>query len=251
MSINGKIYMVLLAAISLQACSKKIIPAAPPPPPKTIAIQEIDFEYLHGKARLNYKDDKKERDVKATIRIHKDSVIWMTLSYIGVQGGRALINKDSVTIMSTVDKEYYVFDYADLSKRFNFKIDYNVIQSAMLGNLIMPMNQQDQIQEIPNYNLLDQQQGTVMIKNYINQTTKKLEKLELTESVTKNSLRIEYSNFQPINEKSFPYTGIVNLFYKTTAGIINNTITFEYTKVEVGTKELKFPFNIPKRYERR
>jgi hypothetical protein len=239
-----------LFAVVLLACSKKIAPPLPPVP-KTIAIEEIDFEYLHGKARLNYKDEKKERDVKANIRIHKDSVIWMTLSYIGVQGGRVLINKDSVTIMSTVDKEYYVFNYDELSKRFSFKIDYNVIQSAMLGNLIKSMNPSDEIQETPSYNLLDQQQGTVAIKNYINKTTKKLEKLELTESLTQNSLRIEYSNFQPVNNKSYPYTGVVNLFYRTTAGIINNTITFEYNKVEVGDKELKFPFNIPRRYERR
>jgi len=68
---------ILLLVVLLQACSKKVVPPIAPPP-KTLAIQEIDFEYLHGKARLNFKDDKKERDVKANIRIRKDSVIWMT-----------------------------------------------------------------------------------------------------------------------------------------------------------------------------
>jgi hypothetical protein len=250
MHVKGKVCIVLISVILLQACHKKIIPTASLTP-KTIAIEEIDFEYLHGKARLNYKDEKKEREVKATIRIHKDSVIWMTLSMIGVQGGKALINKDSVTIVSSLDKEYYVFDYTELSKRFNFKIDYNVIQSAILGNLIMPMGAQDIIQEATHFNLLEQQQGSVMIKNYINSSSKKLEKLELTEGISKNSLRIEYSNFQPVSGKSFPYTGVANLFYRTASGIINNTITFDFTKVEVGDKELKFPFNIPKRYARR
>jgi hypothetical protein len=153
--------------------------------------------------------------------------------------------------MSLVDKEYYVYDYAELSKRFNFKIDYNAIQSAMLGNLILPMSAQDVIEEKPEYNELDQQLQTVAIKNFINRTTKKLDKLELTESISKNTLQIDYSNFQPVGSKSFPYTGVVNLFYHTAAGILNNTITIEYTKVEVGDKELSFPFKIPKRYERR
>jgi hypothetical protein len=206
---------------------------------------------LHGKARLNFKDDKKERDVKATIRIRKDSVIWMVFSVIGVQGGKALINKDSITIVSSVDKEYYQFDYDDLSRRFNFKIDYNVVQSAMLGNLIMPRGEGDVIVEEAGYNMLNQQQGSVLIKNFINPTTKKLEKLELSESASSNSIKIEYSNFQPLGNKSFPYTGTVVILYKTAAGIINNTITFEYNKAEVGDKELRFPFNIPKRYERR
>jgi hypothetical protein len=87
-----------------------VIPVAPPA--ASIDIQEIDFEYLHGKARLSYRDNTKEREVKANIRIRKDSVIWMSFSVIGVQGGKALINKDSITILSNVEKEYYVFDYA-------------------------------------------------------------------------------------------------------------------------------------------
>ena len=43
----------------------------------------------------------------------------------------------------------------------------------------------------------------------------------------------------------------IEILYKTAAGIIQNTITFEYSKAEVGDRELKFPFNIPKKYERR
>jgi hypothetical protein len=49
----------------------------------------------------------------------------------------------------------------------------------------------------------------------------------------------------------FPYDGTINVFYKTESGLLNTTIIFEYTKAEVGDKELKFPFNIPKKYDRR
>jgi Domain of unknown function (DUF4292) len=241
---------IFVLALLTQSCTKRVVPVLPLPP-KTLAIEEIDFEYLHGKAHLNFKDEKKQFDVKAHIRIRKDSVIWMTFSVIGVQGGKALINRDSITIVSTVDKEYYVFDYGELSKRFNFKIDYAVVQAAMLGNLIMPRAEGDQIVEEADFNKLTQDQGTFQIKNFINRNTKKLEKLELTEGTSGNSIRIEYSNFQPLGNKSFPYTGTISVQYKTAAGIINNTITFEYNKAEVGDKELRFPFNIPKRYERR
>ncbi|HZX73176.1 MAG TPA: DUF4292 domain-containing protein, partial [Cyclobacteriaceae bacterium] len=102
-----------------------------------LEIEEIDFEYMLGKGRINYKDAKGERDVKTTVRVRKDSVIWISFTgVIGIQGGRALINKDSITIVNTINKEYFVFSYEELSKRFNFKIDYQVVQAAMLGNLI-------------------------------------------------------------------------------------------------------------------
>lgn len=241
-------FLILLLVI--QACSKKTLPTLPVPP-KTIDIEQIDFGYLHGKARLVFKDDKRERDVKAAIRIRKDSVIWMTFSVVGVQGGRALINKDSITIVSTVDKEYYVFDYAELSRRFNFKIDYSVIEAAMLGNPIRPKQPQDEIGQEGEYDILQQKEESITIKNRINPVMKKIERVELVESSSNNSLNIDYSNFQPLGDKSFPYNGTVSVFYKTAAGLINNTISFEYSKAEVGDKELKFPFKIPNRYDRR
>lgn len=241
---------LILAAFLLQACTKKAVPLLVVEP-KKLSIEEIDFEYFHGKARVNFRDDKKEREVKATIRVRKDSVIWMTFSVVGVQGGKALINKDSIVIVSTVDKEYYVFDYAELSKRFRFTIDYDVIQAAFLGNLVVPRLPEDTIVPESSFNLLQQTRGTVSIKNYINAASTKLEKVDMKESDTNNSLSINYTNFQQVGPKIFPYNGVISLFYKTAAGILNNTITFEYTKAEVGDRELRFPFNIPRKYERR
>jgi len=236
--------------LTFQGCSKKTVPSLPPPP-ITLDIEQIDFGYLHGKARLIFKDEKREREVKANIRIRKDSVIWMNFTVIGVQGGKALINKDSITIVSTVDKEYYVFDYEELSKRFNFKIDYSVIEAAMLGNPIKSNNSENVIGQEGERDMLVQKEGSVTIKNLINPVMKKIEYVELVEATTNNMLKVEYSNFQPLGDKNFPYNGVVNVFYKTAAGIINNTITIEYNKAEVGNKELKFPFKIPQRYDRR
>ncbi len=243
-------FIFITLVLATQSCSKKVIPTLPPPP-TSIDIEQIDFGYMHGKARLVFQDDKKVREVKATIRIRKDSVIWMNFSVIGVQGGKALINKDSITIISTVDKEYYVFDYEELSKRFNFKIDYAVIEGAMLGNQIKSKGADDEIGKEGERDKLVQKEGSVTIKTLINPILKKIEFVELVESSTNNLLKMEYTNFQPLGDKYFPYNGIVSMFYKTTAGIISNTITIEYNKAEVGDRELKFPFNIPKRYDRR
>ena len=242
---------VLLLSLGLWSCSKKATPVTTATVPTSLDVQEINFGYMHGKARMIYKDDKKEREVKAHIRIRKDSVIWMTFTVVGLQGGRALINKDSITIVSTVDREYYVFDFAELSKRFHFTVNYDVIESAILGNLIQKRNGNDIITNNEGYDILAQAQGDVRIKNSINRSTKKVEKVELVESASGNTLNISYSDFQPLGDRSFPYNGVINVMYKTINGIINNTINVEFNKAEVGDKELKFPFNIPRKYDRR
>jgi hypothetical protein len=253
---NSRLCIVLLLGVALltASCSKKIVTPVPvvvAPPKPILNIEEIDFEYFHGKARMVMRDANKERELKTNIRVRKDSVIWMTFSVIGVQGGKALINKDSITIVSNVDKEYYVFEYAELSKRYNFEINYNVIQSAMLGNLIMPLKEDDVIHKDPSFFILNQRSGTVDVQNFVNAASMKIEKVELKENNTSNSFVLNYSNFQPVGDKLFPYNGTINLFYKTLSGLLNTTIIFEYNKAEVGTRELNFPFNIPKKYERR
>jgi hypothetical protein len=252
---NNRVKLLLVAIpIILASCSKKALPPIIPFTPissSTVAIEEIDFDYLHGKARMILKDGNKEREVKANIRVRKDSVIWMNFTVIGVQGGRALINKDSITIISNVDKEYYVFEYEELSKRFNFEINYQMIQSAMLGNLLMARSESDSAEYKSATHLLKQSSGNVELLNYISVATRKIQKVEMKEMDTHNSLIINYGDFQPVGNRLFPYNGNISLFYKTAAGLLNTTIVFEYTKAEVGDKELKFPFNIPKKYDRR
>ncbi len=249
---NYQTLALICVAALMASCSKKIAPTVNlTTPAPNLEIQEIDFEYFHGKARMVFRDDKKERDVKANIRIRKDSVIWMTFSVIGVQGGKVLINRDSVTVVSTVEKEYYVFDYKELSSRFNFEINYQTIQSAILGNLITPRQDGDKITGGSSFNVLEQHRGTVNVLNFINAASRKLEKVEMKEVNTNNLITINYSNFQPVGDKIYPYNGSVDISYKTPKGLLKTTVILEYNKAEVGDKELKFPFNIPRKYDRR
>ena len=244
--------LLILSIFIFSACSKKIIaPVKPSIRSASLAIEEIDFEYLHGKARLALRDGNKEQEVKANIRIRKDSVIWMNFSVIGIQGGRALINQDSITILSDVKKEYFVFDFKELSKKLNVEVNYKIIQSAMLGNLLMARSDQDSVEEKSATYLLKQTSGHVDNLNFISVATMKIQKVEMKENNTHNSVTINYANFQPVGNKMFPYDGTINAFYKTAAVLLNTTIIFEYTKAEVGDRELKFPFKIPKKYDRR
>jgi hypothetical protein len=234
-------------------CSKKIFAPKTSQLPKSsaLAIEEIDFEYLQGKAKLSLTHNNKMREVRATVRIRKDSVIWMVFSVVGVQGGKALIDQDSITIVNSVDKEYYVFEYEELSRRYNFPINYSVIQAAMIGNLLLPQSDKDEVKEDNSHHLLQQHLGSILIDSKINAASHKIEQVAMTEEGSTNVFQLLYSNFQPLESKYFPYNGKIDLAYKTPAGPLNTTIIFEYSKVEVGDKELKFPFNIPKKYDRR
>jgi hypothetical protein len=248
--------LLILGFTALQSCSKKITPiAAYDINSSELIVDEASFDYFSGKANMYFKDESRKKDIKtqATIRMRKDSVIWINLKAAGgvIQGGKALINRDSISIVNDVDNEYYIFTYEDLSKEFGFELNYSIIQSAALGNLIMLRNNEDDVDKVKGFFLLKQESGTVTISNYINDKTMKLEKLVMRESESKNTLTINYSNFQLVGEKVFPYNGSIDLVYKTLSGILNTSIGIEYSKADMGDKELNFKFNIPKKYAKK
>ena len=51
--------LLLLGFLLMQSCHRKAVPTLPEEP-KTLDIEEIDFGYLHSKARMIFKDEKKE-----------------------------------------------------------------------------------------------------------------------------------------------------------------------------------------------
>lgn len=246
-------FWCLLIAVSVltTACSRKVTAPILTEPKPVLNIDEFDFDYFQGKAKMVLRDANKEREVKAHIRIRKDSVIWMSINVVGVQAAKALINRDSITVVSNLDKEYYVFEYAELSKRYNFEINYDVIQSAMLGNLLTPRNDSDKVEKESSMYILRQHAGTVDVINFVNAASMKLEKVEMKETNTNNSLVINYSNFQAVGNELFPYNGAISLYYKAAAGVLNTTIIFEYSKAELDDKNQKLTFNIPRKYVRR
>jgi hypothetical protein len=145
-----------------------------------------------------------------------------------------------------------VYDFNSLSERFNFNITFDFIQAAILGNL--PLSQRkDRAKLIKDkgYYLLRQNENSITIDNYISPDNMKLKKLQMVEQPSNNSLTLDYENFQMLNNFLFPYNSLVTLKYTTSQGNDNTLVTIQHQKVEISDKELKFPFNIPQRYDRK
>ncbi|QSE97490.1 DUF4292 domain-containing protein [Fulvivirga lutea] len=214
-------------------------------------VREIDFEYFSGKAKINYKDEELDIKARANVRIKKDSAIWIAFSAVGIQGARCMISQDSITILNLVKKEYYVFNYDSLSKQFNFDVNFDAIQSVALGNLIKPYTKGDHSERVDDFYQLKQKSGKVEMTNFVSAETMKIERVEMLEPSSKNTAVIRYYDFQLVEEHAFPYSAIISLFYKANTGTLNTVIEFEYNKAEIEHKPLKFPFSIPKKYERK
>ena len=244
---------ILISLVLLTGCGKKFSDITWNFRDKSsLDIREIDdYDYFTGKARITFKDNEYDVKAKANVRMRKDSIIWLTFSAVGIQGARVLMNRDSITILNLMKKEYYVFYYDSLSQKFNFNIDFDAIQSTIMGNLIINREEEDDVIKKEDFYILRQQSKQVLIDNFVNRKTRKIERVEMEEPESVNKATIIYQDFNVLEDKAFPFSAAISLFYAAKQETLNTVITLEFNKVDFEDKPLKFPFTISSKYERK
>ena len=234
------------------SCSKKLTSTDSLVKEENLQIKQLDFEYFSAKSKIKYHDLDNNFKATANIRIKKDSVIWLSLTAtLGIEALRVMITQDSIAIIDRVKKEYMRYDFEELSKKLNFKFDFQTIQAMILGNLPQPLQGQELVEKNEFHFIVKQNSGAISIENYINRSNLKLEKVFMQDNPTKNTLVSIYGNFQKLSQFDFPYTNLLTVNYLKNGSRIKTTIDINYNKAEIVDGKIKFPFNIPQKYARK
>lgn len=245
------IFMLLSVGLLLGACSKKITQTATSDSKnKFLDIDEVDFEYFESRTKIKYNEDRQKITGNANIRIKKDSLIWLSISpSLGIEVTRSIITPDTIIVINRMDKEYYTFNFKQLSDYFSFQIDFNLLQSILMANLPIDIRPQDEITSIPGYTKVNQKSGLLLIDSYVNSDLRKIETVIIKELFSQNQLSLKYSNFTELQNSLFPKLCMVNLTYDTPNGPLVTSVDIEHNRVEVfNDKPLKFPFSVPDKY---
>lgn len=262
---NKLFFGIVLLAI-LSAChKKKIIKTinAPDYHPevskrqtrKLIKAKEADFTFLNCKSKIEFSDGVDNFNASANIRVKKDSIIWVSITAtLGIEAVRCLITTDSVYIINKLQKEYYCYSYQSLKKRLNFDINYNLIQSVLYGNTPFKVIEQDSSYDCidTSYTNTKQIRGDIQIQNYIKNNTLKLHKLDIGNIATSDKISITYDDFRLLDIDSFfGFINKISLNYQNRNGFQSFYLGLEHQKVETGNSDLKFPFNVKQKFERK
>lgn len=215
-----------------------------------VNIEEIDFEYFQTRTKVRYTEGDKQVNGNAHIRIKKDSLIWFSISpSVGLEATRVMITKDTAIVINRMDKEYYIFNFEEISRYFNFKVDFELIQSIILGNLAREIDDKTQIAKENNYYLIKQTSGPLDIQSFVLIDNKKIETVLINEIETSNFMTLKYSEFKETSNYLFARNCQINLTYKAKKGPMVTSINLQHHRADISDKPLKFPFNIPSKYE--
>ena len=98
----------------------------------------FDYNTFSCKAKISYSDQQNGVvNLNATIRMKKDSVIWISVSPgIGIEVARILITADSIRIIDRINHKYISRGVAYLGQFISYPVDLREMQNIITGTPI-------------------------------------------------------------------------------------------------------------------
>jgi hypothetical protein len=106
---------------------------------KRYAENKYDFDWLGMKVDAAFGIEDNSDSFKATIRMRKDSVIWVSIvPALGIEMIRVMITPDSLKYLSKIpeNKFYYYGAFDDIGKLIGIDFDFEMLQDLLVGNAI-------------------------------------------------------------------------------------------------------------------
>ena len=222
---------------------------------------EFKFDWLKGKFSGIYTVDDRKQNFSGQFRIRYDSLIWCSITVMNIEVARVMVTPDSVKVLNRLSKKYFASNLDYLNNQLNTDIDFDMLQSLILGNDI-PYYETDNFHlevrkdiyqlstigrgKLRKYIKTDDDLSKVLIQKInIDKNTYRITKQNLKQLRNPNKKVVaRYSDFKDV-DGLFP-TAIEFKFI----GVKNIIINFNFSKVEKDNP-LRFPFKIPSKYERR
>ena len=227
---------------------------------------ELHFEWLSLKFDARYTEKRNSTNFKGQVRIRKDSLIWVSITpALGIEIVRMVITTDSIKYINRFNKEYFVGDYALVSRFLRINIDFDILQSLILGNDFQfyetnsfraSIDAQEasaleyRLSTTGRHKLKKEAEGSgydpiVLLQNiWLNPESFKITRLDIKEYLKDNrKLSASFDEFVELDGQLYPSELNFDLVADDDIQIIIN-----YNKVTMNEPKT-FPFSIPQKYE--
>ena len=267
--IKPRFFLFLIAAsllLFLQACShsKKAskskeqektttttvpTPATSATSPKIQAIlnaihaNEVVFSELQGKMKTKATWDGRTQSFNTQMRWKKGEKIWMSMSIIGIEGARALINKDSVKVMDRINQRIILKPISYVKEKTQVALSFADIEKIFLAQLFLVDTTHMELTESGNQLIL-KSSGTRFVSTVILDKSHRITNVNITDIQHKQTIQADYSNYQTVGQKPFP----MDRYLKIVSGSYIFELDAKFQSVDI-TKKLSYPFEINPNYK--
>ena len=247
------LFWILASVLFISSCKKNQVPVASS---GTESVKEktrnLSFQYFTAKGRMQIEEEDGKVTSGVNVRMQKDSVIWISVvPGFGIEAARVKITRDSVYMVNRLQRNYFAGDYTLIKDKFKVDVNFELVQAIMLGNyLASPTGDEKQIAQTPLQHLR-QQQENLIIDQFLDASTAKLKKLTIKDQKSKNSINVDYSLFEQVNNQLFAKNSLIVVQQNQGEKNAGAIVAIEYNKVNLDDEILAFPFSVPSGYTRK
>lgn len=229
-----------------------------------IKARQFNYKWISAHFSISIDIDSSSNSFSGTVRMRKDSAIWMSIApLLGIEADRIMLTQDSAMEMNRLKDTYFKDDYDYINSRLHEDLDFELIQSVMIGSRMEFINDTSKMKsyfdgkEYIVSTIRRKRMKRVLYKNKLPAHNKNevqfifldpadfhITHIKVEDVLKHRVFDAFYSDFQKVDSVSFPFH--VECLITAEKNI---KIDLQYKKVAFKSSE-EVPFFIPKKYER-
>jgi hypothetical protein len=224
---------------------------------------ELDYTYATAKFNCELTIDGEEHSFNVSVRTRKDSVIWMSISKLGIDAARVLITKDTVKFtLGLTEKKYFVGDFSYINDKLHADLDFDMLQALLFGNSAEFYDEDEKLKPGRDKHNCQYFLSTTRKKHvkriikgseqpkestqtiWLDPNNFKIVMTEFDDVETKRKFNACYEDFRPVDKFLAPFKMLYNITAEK-----NIKADIKYARISINEVQ-RFPFTIPPSYDR-
>lgn len=99
---------------------------------------QSEWTYYTSKADASVDGAGISQTADATIKMQKDSIIWISVGLFGFEGARIFMLPDSITILNKLNKSYSRMGWDEIGNYVGTDLNLRKTQNLLVANLLLP-----------------------------------------------------------------------------------------------------------------
>lgn len=183
-------------------------------------------------------------DAAYRMNIMKDSMIWLKVTKLGMEGIRALITPTKIQVIDRLNSKVHIANFSKISKFVGMEVDFKTLQDLLLGNIPNIPTKDVTLEKGDKQSILKFITAGINFEYTIDNENQKLAKVNTLQAAKNQKATLSYYEFENVQNQPFSHNIVIEA--KTKSDV---NAEFRHTKVEVNPTEISFSFSIPDGYE--
>jgi hypothetical protein len=177
--------------------------------PQIVSLNYQWISYRMNLSLMDYPSKKEIMSVSAFFVNRKDSIIYITISKLGIEGARAVITPDTVKFINHLTSEYYLGDYTFLEQLLGFKVSFAMLQSLFMGEDVAGFEPNCRLTIVKDTNIYtsssrkNKETGVTIAQELKTDSAQKVIENNMTELATQTFIGMRYWDFTNIDSQAF------------------------------------------------